>query len=80
MAVAQPAPSKPTSPIERLAPAVLMQTQRPLFLGVSIGHPRGGVGSLGPFVSVGGTQTGIVSTSFLLTFPSVVDPEISSSN
>jgi hypothetical protein len=47
-------------------PADSIRLQRPLVLGLSIGHPLGTVGTLGPFVVGPNGKAGFVSTSFVL--------------
>jgi hypothetical protein len=52
---------------ERIAEAAdLTRRTRPLQLGLSIGHPRGTVGSIGPFVWLSDGRVGFVSAGFVL--------------
>jgi len=46
----------------------LVRCQRPLWLGLSVGHPLGSVGSIGPFVKLAGDQTriGFLSLAFAI--------------
>lgn len=44
----------------------LVGLHRPLLLGASIGHPKGTVGSIGPFVRMPHNRTGFVAGSYVL--------------
>ncbi len=44
----------------------LTHRQRPLHLGLSVGHPKGTVGSIGPFVRLRDSREGFVSAGFVL--------------
>ncbi len=48
--------------------AVLVSCQRPLWLGLSVGHPVGSLGSIGPFVKLAGdpSQIGFLSLAFAI--------------
>jgi hypothetical protein len=50
----------------RPAPSPLALWRRPLTLGLSVGHPNGPVGSIGPFVVLPGGRSAFLSASFVL--------------
>jgi hypothetical protein len=50
----------------REPPTIFAEFHRPLRLGLSIGHPSGTVGTIGPFVRLATGQLGLIGASFVL--------------
>jgi hypothetical protein len=50
----------------RQPPTSFAKLHRPLTLGLSVGHPRGTVGSIGPFVKLANGRPGFLAASFVL--------------
>ncbi len=58
--------AKTAAPQTRDPPSAFAQFHRPLILGLSVGHPRGTVGSIGPFVRLANGRPGFLAASFTL--------------